>query len=53
MTQPVDLTAALACFEEPWSPRTVAVLNDNDIRVVKTKGEFDTAALKPTRCSSS
>jgi len=27
-------------FEEPWSPRTVAVLNDYDIRVVKTKGEF-------------
>jgi len=40
MTQPVDLTAALACFGEPWSPRTVAVLNDYDIRVVKTKGEF-------------
>ena len=27
-------------FEEPWSPRTVAVLDDYDIRVVKTKGEF-------------
>lgn len=40
MTEPVDLAAALACFEEPWSPRTVAVLNDYDIRVVKTKGEF-------------
>ena len=36
----VDLAAALATFEEPWSPRTVAVLNDYDVRVVRTKGEF-------------
>jgi mannose-6-phosphate isomerase-like protein (cupin superfamily) len=40
MPQPVDLAAALASFDEPWSPRTVAVLNDYDIRVVKTRGEF-------------
>ena len=40
MTDAVDLAAALATFEEPWSPRTVAVLNDYDIRVVRTKGEF-------------
>lgn len=40
MTQPVDLAAALSSFEEPWSPRTVTTLNDYDIRVVKTKGEF-------------
>ena len=40
MDQPVDLAAALARVEEPWSPRTVATLNDYDIRVVKTKGEF-------------
>lgn len=40
MTEPIDLAAALARFDEPWSPRTVAVLNDYDIRVVKTKGEF-------------
>ena len=33
------LPAALARIDEPWSPRTVAVLNDYDIRVVKTKGE--------------
>ncbi len=30
----------LATFEEPWTPRTVATLNDYDVRVVKTKGEF-------------
>jgi mannose-6-phosphate isomerase-like protein (cupin superfamily) len=40
MTDPIDLPAALACLDEPWSPRTVTVLNDYDIRVVKTKGEF-------------
>jgi len=40
MTEPIDLPAALARIDEPWSPRTVAVLNDYDIRVVKTKGEF-------------
>jgi mannose-6-phosphate isomerase-like protein (cupin superfamily) len=40
MTDPVDLASVLATFAEPWSPRTVAVLNDYDIRVVKTRGEF-------------
>ncbi len=40
MTEPVDLAAALSTFTEPWSPRTVAVLNDYDIRVVKTVGAF-------------
>jgi mannose-6-phosphate isomerase-like protein (cupin superfamily) len=40
MTDAVDLAATLATFEETWSPRTVAVLNDYDVRVVKTRGEF-------------
>ena len=40
MSQPVDLAATLASFDEAWSPRTVAILNDYDIRVVKTRGEF-------------
>jgi mannose-6-phosphate isomerase-like protein (cupin superfamily) len=40
MTQPVDLASVLATIAETWSPRTVAVLNDYDIRVVKTRGEF-------------
>jgi len=38
-TEPIDLPAALARIDEPWSPRTGAVLNDDDIQVVKTKGE--------------
>lgn len=40
MTSPVDLAAALRQIDEPWSPRTVATLNDYDLRVVKTKGAF-------------
>jgi mannose-6-phosphate isomerase-like protein (cupin superfamily) len=36
----VDLAAVLATFTEPWAPRTVAVLNDYDVRVVKTRGVF-------------
>ena len=40
MTQPVDLAAALSQIQESWSPRTVATMNDYDLRVVKTRGEF-------------
>ena len=37
---PVDLAAALVGVTEPWSPLTVALLNDYDVRVVKVLGEF-------------
>src|SRR4051794_22697109 len=40
VTAPVDLAAMFATVAEPWSPRTVAVMNDYDIRVVRTQGEF-------------
>ena len=40
MTKPVDLATALAALDEPWSPQTVLTMNDYDIRVVKTRGEF-------------
>lgn len=40
MTEAVDLARVLSTFQEPWSPRTVATLNDYDVRVVKTQGEF-------------
>ena len=40
MTDAVDLAAAFATFSEPWSPRTVAVMNDYDVRAVRTHGEF-------------
>jgi mannose-6-phosphate isomerase-like protein (cupin superfamily) len=40
MPNAVDLAAVLATFTEPWQPRTVATLNDYDVRVVKVHGEF-------------
>ena len=40
MPAPVDLAAVLSRIDEPWQPRTVAVLNDYDLRVVRTLGEF-------------
>ena len=30
----------LAAIREHWSPRTIAVVNDYDVRVVKVRGEF-------------
>lgn len=38
-SQPVDLHAALATFEELWSPRIVAAVNDYDVRIAKVAGE--------------
>lgn len=40
MDAPVDVNAVLATLDRAWSPRTVAVLNDYDVRVVRTQGEF-------------
>ncbi len=37
---PRSLNAVLADLDEHWSPRTVAVVNDYDVRVVKVLGEF-------------
>ena len=36
----INLAAVLSMVEEPWSPRTVGTVNDYDVRVVRTKGEF-------------
>jgi mannose-6-phosphate isomerase-like protein (cupin superfamily) len=36
----VNLDAVLSTFREPWSPRTVGTVNDYDVRVVRTHGEF-------------
>lgn len=38
--QPVNLAAKLALFEAHWSPKVVARFNENEIMVVKVKGEF-------------
>jgi mannose-6-phosphate isomerase-like protein (cupin superfamily) len=40
MPDAVDLAHVLATFAEPWAPRTVGTLNDYDVRVVRTQGEF-------------
>jgi mannose-6-phosphate isomerase-like protein (cupin superfamily) len=39
-TDPIILTDALAAFDQLWSPRIVARINDYDVRVAKIKGEF-------------
>lgn len=37
--KPVNLNAALASFDEIYSPRIVARVNDYDVRIAKTEGE--------------
>jgi mannose-6-phosphate isomerase-like protein (cupin superfamily) len=39
MTEPIDLDAVLATFDQPWSPRIVTTLNDYDIRLARFAGE--------------
>ena len=36
----VDLAEKLNLFSEHWSPKTVAQLNDYEIKIVKIQGEF-------------
>jgi mannose-6-phosphate isomerase-like protein (cupin superfamily) len=38
--EPHNIDAVLATVSEHWSPRTIAVVNDYDVRVVKVQGEF-------------
>ena len=40
MTEKVNLAEKLALFDEHWQPKVVARINDNDVRIVKVKGEF-------------
>lgn len=37
--EPVNLTTALASFDEVYSPRIVAKMNDYDVRIAHTLGE--------------
>jgi mannose-6-phosphate isomerase-like protein (cupin superfamily) len=39
MDQPVNLTEALASFDQVYSPRIVARVNDYDVRIAHTRGE--------------
>jgi mannose-6-phosphate isomerase-like protein (cupin superfamily) len=36
----INLAEKLAQFDEPWSPKIVAELNDSYVKVVKLDGEF-------------
>jgi len=38
--QAINLTEKLALFETHWDPHVVSNYNDNDVMVVKFKGEF-------------
>jgi mannose-6-phosphate isomerase-like protein (cupin superfamily) len=38
-TNPVNLTEALASFDDVYSPRIVARMNDYDVRIDHTRGE--------------
>jgi mannose-6-phosphate isomerase-like protein (cupin superfamily) len=40
MLEKVDLAQKLSLFDEPWSPKIVAELNDGYVKVVKLEGEF-------------
>ena len=40
MNEPVDLSEALAKFDEPFAPRIVGYYNGNKLQVAKVRGEF-------------
>ncbi len=43
MAQPVrslNIAAALATFDEKWSPRILTKVNDYDVRIAKVQGEY-------------
>lgn len=39
MDQPINLSSALRAFDEIYSPRIVARMNDYDVRIAHAKGE--------------
>ena len=40
MLEKVEIAEKFALFDEPWSPKIVAELNDAYVKVVKLQGEF-------------
>lgn len=40
MTPPLHLDDVFAGFDETWSPRVVASVNDYDVKVARAAGEF-------------
>ena len=39
--QPINLVACLRQFSEHWSPRIIASLNDQEVKLAKFQGVFD------------
>ena len=37
---PIKLAAKLAAFTEPWTPRVVAEMNDDQFKLVELAGDF-------------
>jgi hypothetical protein len=48
----VNVSQKLALFDDHWSPRTVATINDNKVVVVKAQGEFVWHSPAETETSS-
>lgn len=40
VTEPLHLSDVFTSFDEHWSPRVVATVNDHDVKVAKVGGEF-------------
>jgi mannose-6-phosphate isomerase-like protein (cupin superfamily) len=40
MIEPIDIAAKFASFDEYWRPKTLAQMNGQDVRLVKTQGVF-------------
>ncbi len=40
MNERINLAKALTAFDDTWSPRTVATVNDYDVKLVHIEGEF-------------
>ncbi len=38
--EPINLAEKLSLFQEHWSPRVIAELNDYQVKLVKFQGEF-------------
>jgi mannose-6-phosphate isomerase-like protein (cupin superfamily) len=36
----INLEAKFAAFTEQWRPKTIAALNDQEVKIVKVQGEF-------------
>ena len=40
MVSKISLADKLSCFDDHWSPKIVADLNDSHVKLVKVQGEF-------------